>query len=68
MHVVSIVQVCEEAPDVQDPQGVEAAWDVECSMAQVKSAQVRSSQHMEGLDAILRSNCLIFSGKRFFKN
>jgi hypothetical protein len=33
MHVVSMVQVSEEALDVQDPQGVEAPCGVECSMA-----------------------------------
>jgi hypothetical protein len=65
MHVVSMVQVCEGAPDVQYPQEDEAACDVECSMAQVRSAQVRSSQLMEGPAAILSANCL-FSDKLFF--
>jgi hypothetical protein len=54
-----MVLVSEEAPDVQDPQGVEAVCAVECSMAQVRSAQVRSSQHMEGLAAIPSANCLM---------
>jgi hypothetical protein len=60
-----MVKVCEKAPDDQDPQEFEAAYGVECSMEQVRSAQVRSSQLMEGPAAILSANCL-FSDKLFF--
>jgi hypothetical protein len=67
MHVVSMVQVCEEAPNVHDPQEVEEACGVECSMAQVRSAQVKSSKLMEGLAAILSANCLIFLNKLILK-
>jgi hypothetical protein len=56
--VVSIPEFSGEAPDVQDPQEVEASCGVKFSMAQVKSAQVKSSQKMDGLAAILSANCL----------
>jgi uncharacterized Fe-S cluster-containing protein len=55
--VFSILDVYEDAADVQD--SPEEICCREC--AQVRSAKLMSSQHMEALIAVLNVTCLIIS-------